>query len=179
MRIARSVVVATGEEVEFSLDGFASGEGARRFAFPPTAVIPMSRVLVVDDNRDVCESLVIVLELLGHTGLAIDSGARALDVLKEADGTDQAFALAIVDIAMPGMSGYELVAAMRRHPAGEKLPIVALTGWVSSEDQARARQAGFDAHLAKPIELPELRELLQRVESRAFSEGHAQRGDPS
>ena len=123
------------------------------------------RVLVVDDNRDACESLVVVLELLGHRGLAVDSGHLALEALDEADGADDPFGLAIIDIAMPGMSGYELVSAMRRHSAGANLPIVALSGWVSEDHRMRAKQAGFDSHLAKPIELPELQELLQRVEA--------------
>jgi two-component system CheB/CheR fusion protein len=120
---------------------------------------------------------VVVLELLGHRGMAIDSGARALEVLGETDGTDEAFDLAIVDIGMPGMSGYELVAAMRRHPAGAKLPIVALTGWVSNDDQTRAKQAGFDLHLAKPVELPELQDLLRRVQAGPLHDGQARRGD--
>ena len=137
------------------------------------------RVLVVDDNRDVCESLVVVLELLGHRGLAIDSGARALEVLKESDGTDDAFGLAIVDLTMPGMSGYELVKAMRREPAGASLPIVALSGRASSEDRDRAMEAGFDAHLAKPIELPELQELLLRVQSAPFVDDEPRRGSPT
>jgi len=137
------------------------------------------RVLVVDDNRDVCESLVMVLELLGHPGLAIDSGARAIDVLQQAHGTEDAFGLAFVDIGMPGMSGYDVVAAMRRLPAGVTLPIVALTGWVTDEDKERAKQAGFDLHLAKPIELPELQELLRRVEAGSLGNGHARSEVPS
>lgn len=124
------------------------------------------RVLVVDDNSDVRESLVMILELLGHRALAIDSGARALDALRDVHRTPDAFQLAILDVGMPTMSGYDLAAAMRREVTDDTLTIVAFTGRVSAADRARAMDAGFDAYLTKPVDMQILRELLQRVGSK-------------
>ena len=121
------------------------------------------QILVVDDNRDARDSLVLVLELVGHRAVAVESGAAAIRAMRAAANSDTPFNLAIVDVGMPEMSGYELVRAIREEAVGDSIYVVALTGWVSPSDRARALASGFDAHLPKPIGLPEIRALLQRV----------------
>ncbi len=118
-------------------------------------------IMVVDDDLDTRDTLVLALELLGQRAVAIDSGAAALRALSAAHDAESPFTLAIVDVGMPDMSGYELVSTIRRGDGGTSLLVVALTGRVSPADRARALDAGFDAHLSKPVDLSDIRELLQ------------------
>ncbi|AEG92139.1 candidate histidine kinase, hybrid [Ramlibacter tataouinensis TTB310] len=120
------------------------------------------RILVVDDNVDAAESLASLLEIQGHSTRTAHSGERALEVLG-------GFApdCALLDIGLPGMSGYELAQRLRAGPAGGECVLVALTGWGSEGDQRRSAQAGFDHHLTKPVEIGRLDRLLQDIRSRA------------
>ena len=113
------------------------------------------RVLVVDDNTDAAQSLAELLELGGHATLVVDNGHRAL---QEA----QAFRpdLVILDIGMPGMNGYEVAKVMRKTAGLEHAVLVALTGWGSEADRARALEAGFDQHLTKPVEFSTIDRML-------------------
>ena len=72
--------------------------------------------------------------------------------------------VALLDIGLPGMDGYELARRLRARPGLARAVLVALTGWGQEEDRRRAREAGFDHHLVKPVELSALRELLAQVE---------------
>jgi PAS domain S-box-containing protein len=113
------------------------------------------RVLVVDDNHDVADSLVMLLECLGaHVRVAYD-GPSAIEAV-------DAFApeIALVDIGMPGMDGYETAKRIRGRPNGRELTLVALTGWGQEEDRRRTREVGFDRHLVKPVNDDVLQELL-------------------
>ena len=112
-------------------------------------------MLVVDDNTDAAQSLAELLELSGHATLVVDNGHRAL---QEA----QAFRpdLVILDIGMPGMNGYEVAKVMRKTAGLEHAVLVALTGWGSEADRARALEAGFDQHLTKPVEFSTIDRML-------------------
>lgn len=114
------------------------------------------RVLVVDDNRDILESLSMVIELLGHEVELADNGEAALESLRTRPPH-----LALIDVSLPTMSGYE-VARRARHatPTSSFTRLIAMTGWGRDEDRARALDAGFDAHVLKPLDLQRLRELL-------------------
>ncbi len=118
------------------------------------------RILVVDDNRDAAESLSTLLQLLGHSTRAASDGANALAVARE-------FApeLVFVDIDMPGMRGYEVCQRLRQLTESLSVVCIALTGFGSEEDRARSRDAGFDHHLVKPVDLKVLQDLLSRVSS--------------
>jgi CheY-like chemotaxis protein len=112
------------------------------------------RVLIVDDNVDSCETLEAVLDDLGHETRVAHDGPGALEIV---DG----FApdIVLLDISLPGMDGFEIVRRMRRLDAGAKIPIVALSGYATSADRARALEAGYSEHLAKPLDLA----VLERV----------------
>ena len=105
------------------------------------------RVLVVDDNRDAAESLAALLECDGAVVAVAGDGPEAL-ALAESFAPD----LAVLDIGLPGMTGYELCEALRATPRGRAMRIVALTGWGQRSDRARSRLAGFDHHLVKPAD---------------------------
>ena len=115
------------------------------------------RVLIVDDNRDVADSLAMLLETLGMDVRAAYDGPSALDIVA-------AFRPEIVflDLGMPKMDGYETARRFRQLPDGRDALLVALTGWGQTEDRRRTRDAGFDEHLAKPVELGVLEGVLRR-----------------
>jgi len=107
------------------------------------------RVLVADDNVDAAESLASLLELDGHEIRTVHDGAAAVEAAAQFRP-----ALVFLDIGMPRLDGYEAARRMRRMPELDGAMLVALTGWGTEEDRARARAAGFDRHLLKPA-LPE------------------------
>jgi signal transduction histidine kinase len=112
------------------------------------------RVLVVDDNVDAAESLADLLRLDGHAVEVAFDGPSALTKL-ETTSPD----VILCDIGMPGMSGYDLAKTIRAR-GGRGMQLVALTGYAQAEDVQRAKDAGFDAHVAKPPEPKELQRLL-------------------
>ena len=114
------------------------------------------RMLLVEDNADARESLAALLRLEGHEIHVAPDGARGLEAAK---------ALAphavLVDIGLPDMDGYELARRLRADPALRAARLVALTGYGTQEDRRRALAAGFDRHLAKPVDLETLQEVLR------------------
>jgi signal transduction histidine kinase/CheY-like chemotaxis protein len=123
----------------------------------PVAAGPELRVLVVEDNRDAREGLRMLLEAWGHQVEEAEDGQRGLD-LALGSRPD----VALVDVGLPVLDGYQVAQAIRGAPGGERLLLVAVTGYGQPEDARRAREAGFDAHLVKPIDPDELRRLLRR-----------------
>ena len=118
---------------------------------------PPLRILVADDNRDAADSLQRVLALYGHEVRVVYDGASAVSV-----GTEFRPRVAILDIAMPGTNGYDVARALRtRH--GERVTLVALTGWGQEADRRRSADAGFDHHLIKPVDPQTLNTLLANV----------------
>jgi CheY-like chemotaxis protein len=116
------------------------------------------RVLVVDDNADAAEMLEVLLAEVGYeVRIALDAAAALR--LCEAFTPD----VALLDIGLPGISGYELARTLRRGPLGPGLRLVALTGYGSEKDRAQALDAGFDEHLVKPVAIDTLLALLQRL----------------
>jgi CheY-like chemotaxis protein len=126
---------------------------------PPAA--PRRRVLVVEDNRDAREMYCLALTLAGHEVLEAQDASRGLELLKSAR-PDVAF----VDIGLPTLSGYDLARAVRADPAVSGVLLVAVTGYGSADDRDRARRAGFDHHLVKPVSTDKLLELLSVLSSR-------------
>jgi PAS domain S-box-containing protein len=116
------------------------------------------RVLVVDDQRDLADCVALLIEALGHQAEAVYDGAQAL-ANSHAVRPD----IMLVDIGMPGMTGYELARAVRRDPALAGIRLVALTGYGREEDRARVLDAGFDLHLTKPVADTRLRDVLDTL----------------
>jgi signal transduction histidine kinase/ActR/RegA family two-component response regulator len=105
------------------------------------------RILVVDDNEDALELLAEVLRNAGHLVTTAKDGPTALKIMKTFDAD-----VAILDIGLPVMDGYELAGRLRAE-LGKELPrLIALTGYGQDSDRARARQAGFAEHLTKPVD---------------------------
>jgi CheY-like chemotaxis protein len=113
------------------------------------------RILVVDDNTDAAESLAILLELRGHRVSVVHDGPAAIAAAGSA-----VFDFILLDIGLPGMDGYAVARELRQRidPAGPR--VVALTGYGRAEDRERARAAGFDHHLTKPVTRDQLDALL-------------------
>ena len=133
---------------------------------PGTAPAELSRahqrILVVDDNVDAAEMLADSLQALGFDVRAVHDAASALSL---APGFGPH--LAILDIGLPVIDGYELAERLRQIPELMRLPCVALTGYGQRHDHDRSRAAGFDAHLVKPVDLDELATLVQALTGRA------------
>jgi DNA-binding response OmpR family regulator len=112
-------------------------------------------VLVADDNRDAADSLAMLLQIDGHDVRVAHGGSAALALA-------QAFRpeVALLDLGMPDLSGYEVAHALRREPWGKDIYLIALTGWGQEADRRRSRDAGFDCHLTKPADPDELRAVL-------------------
>jgi signal transduction histidine kinase/ActR/RegA family two-component response regulator len=123
---------------------------------PPTAAAngPRRRILVVDDNVDAAQSLAMLLRLRGHDVQTAFGGSEALLAAKNNEPD-----LVFLDIGMPVMDGYE-VARRLRAQFGSELMIIALTGWGTDQDRQRSREAGFDQHMTKPVDLAALEEAL-------------------
>jgi CheY-like chemotaxis protein len=112
-------------------------------------------VLVCDDNVDGAESLALMLGLLGHEVRTVHNGPAALSTVR--DWRPDAV---LLDIGLPGMSGYEVARHMRKDPGLEGILLVAVTGWGTEDDQRRSAAAGFDQHLTKPVEAAALESAL-------------------
>ena len=114
------------------------------------------RVLLIEDNNDAREMLRMMLELEGHVVCDAADGAGGLSLL-ETECPD----VAIIDIGLPGLDGYEVARRIRGHSSGRDTLLVALTGYGRPDDYRQSIEAGFDHHLVKPIDPDELRRLLR------------------
>jgi signal transduction histidine kinase/ActR/RegA family two-component response regulator len=114
------------------------------------------RILVVDDNEDAADTLAMLLEASGHEVLVENSSQKALERAVEA-----APAVCLLDIGLPDMDGAELARRLRALPQTAHALLVAVTGYGQDSDRARTREAGFDHHLVKPIDLDKLHAVLE------------------
>ncbi|WP_051663905.1 response regulator [Dyadobacter crusticola] len=118
------------------------------------------RVLVVDDNRDAADTLAMMLKLTGYETRACYSGTEGVATAE----LYQPMAI-VLDIGMPDITGYEACRQIRETAWGQSPLIIALTGYGADEDRFKSTQAGFDAHLLKPVDLSELSRLLKERQS--------------
>ncbi|WP_432260708.1 hybrid sensor histidine kinase/response regulator [Cupriavidus sp. TMH.W2] len=125
---------------------------------PGTPKLQAQRILLVDDNRDAADSLAMLLEMCGHEVTIAYDGAEALHVAPRCRPH-----IALIDLAMPGMDGFEVVRAMRGVAGTELTRFVALTGFGLPADRQHTEAAGFDAHLVKPVELETLFATIARL----------------
>ncbi len=139
---------------------------------PPETPVPPpargSRVLIVDDNADAAESIALYLKLEGHEVKTVSDGQQALS-----SGPVFAPQVIVLDIGLPGLSGYDVAMRMRQMPATEHALMIALTGYGAKEDRVRAMEAGFDHHCVKPTDPHKIVELIAQWQdvSRAAEQG--------
>ncbi len=115
------------------------------------------RILIVEDNADSRDMLRSLLEIYGYQVADAEDGQRGLDLLQHSH-----FDLALVDIGLPGIDGYEVARTIRRDPRHAQIRLVALTGYGAASDRAAVREAGFDDHLVKPLRREDLDKVLPR-----------------
>jgi len=120
----------------------------------------VTRILLIEDNADAREALRALLELDGYEVHAAADGIEGLDLART-----KAPEVALVDIGLPGFDGYEVARRMKALPAPPSV-MIALTGYSEPEDRQRATDAGFAAHLVKPVDPDGLSRLLARLETR-------------
>jgi PAS domain S-box-containing protein len=168
LSLVRNLVMLHGGSVSAESAGSGTGScftvrlplmadaGPRELPPPPAEdASPKLRILVVDDNADAANSLAALLELQGHAVAVAHDGEDGI-------ARAQAFQpdVAILDIGMPRMNGVEAARRLRRLPGGDRLLLLALTGLGQASDRERTREAGFDRHLVKPLNLALLSGLL-------------------
>jgi two-component system, chemotaxis family, CheB/CheR fusion protein len=112
------------------------------------------RILVVDDSSVQAKSLSMLLELMGHEVRLAHDGPSALQI-----STEFRPDIALIDVGLPGMSGFEVARRIREQPELRHMVLIAQTGWGREEDREQSREAGFDHHLAKPID----HQLLEKI----------------
>jgi two-component system CheB/CheR fusion protein len=162
---ARSDGPGTGAEFTFSIPLRPPPERGAAPAFPASRA-EGRRVLVVEDNVDAAETLREVLELGSHEVAVAHDGAAALEKARQLVPE-----VVLCDIGLPGMDGYEVARAFRADPRLRSAYLVALTGYAMPDDHARAREAGFDEHVAKPAGTEHLEAILARAPARSARGG--------
>jgi CheY-like chemotaxis protein len=115
------------------------------------------RIVVADDNRDAANSLAMLLRLAGHEVRVAYDGT---EVLEEAEFEPE---VVLLDLAMPGLDGYETARRLRAQPWGRRTALVAVSGWGQRQDRERTTELGFVGHLVKPVGEAELFALLERL----------------
>jgi two-component system, sensor histidine kinase len=156
--VARSLGPAQGSTFEIRLPMVAAPVSeVSCVAASPTAC---KRVLIVDDNRDAADSISLLLQIHGHEVRTAYAGEAALQLAATYPAD-----LVLLDIGLPGMNGYEV--ARRLRATGASTHLVALTGYGQPEDLMRAKEAGFDDHMVKPVDFDRLLETLAAQGARA------------
>jgi signal transduction histidine kinase/ActR/RegA family two-component response regulator len=167
LTLVRSLVSMHGGVVEARSEGAGLGSEfivrlplLRQLSARPKATerprrFPPVRLLIVDDNRDAANTLGTLLSSLGATTAVAYGGQEAIDAI---DGFRPDAVL--LDLGMPGMDGYDVAREIRSRPGWAAIRLIALTGWGQDADRERTRQAGFDHHVVKPIDIEYLRQLL-------------------
>jgi CheY-like chemotaxis protein len=113
------------------------------------------RILVVDDNEDSANSLTMLLRLAGNETRTAYNGLDAVSSAR-----DYQPEVIILDIGLPELNGYDAARRIRQLPGGKDLLLIALTGWGQEEDQRKSKEAGFNAHMVKPVNYEQLMNLL-------------------
>jgi PAS domain S-box-containing protein len=160
---ARSEGPGKGSEFIITLPAYAGLQtssmepGALSF---PAAARPL-KVLIADDVADSVQSMAMVLRALNHDVHVAHDGSEALEVARKVQPD-----VAVLDIGMPGLTGYEVATRLRLHPWGKRMTLIALTGWGQNRDLMLAKQAGFDHHMTKPADSALLARYLAEAAAR-------------
>ena len=172
LSLARKLIEMHGGTIACESPG--SGQGSTftttlDIAAPPPSHMPLQaadgatpaamaqRVLIVDDNVDAADALAMMLQISGCQTLTAHGGLEGLQASREFEPD-----VVLLDIGLPGMNGYDVARHLRADPQTCHAFLIALTGWGSDDDRQRSRDAGFDVHLTKPVELHVLNRLLRQ-----------------
>ena len=128
---------------------------AKAAAPEPRAPVPTRRVLIVEDNDDTRQMLFEALAFSGHDVREARDGATGIALAAESRPD-----VALIDIGLPDVDGYEVARRLRAAPGGRNIGLIAITGYGQPEDQKRAYEAGFDAHLTKPVAAERLKQVM-------------------
>jgi CheY-like chemotaxis protein len=171
---ARSEGRGKGSEFIVRLPEHAASDLPARVAVLPEGrpAVSARRVLVADDNRDAADSLAFMLRAGGHEVCIAYDGQQALDLAATFRPS-----LALIDIGMPRMNGYDCARRMREQPHGGEITLIALTGWGQPDDRRRSLNAGFDHHLVKPVDPSLLERLLAAPRRVAAARGEVDQAD--
>lgn len=140
------------------LDEIAEEEAPATSKAPAPAVT--RRVLIVDDSEDGAESLAMLLQFAGHVTHTAHDGVEAIKAAERLRPD-----VVLLDIGLPGLNGYEACRRIRKEPWGKDMVLVALTGWGQEEDRQQSRDAGFNAHMVKPVDHDDLLDFLGSLPS--------------
>ncbi len=120
-----------------------------------STAVAICKVLVIDDNRDAAEMLRDFLEIAGHEVLLAFTGT---------DGVEKARSFSpdvvLCDISLPAMSGHQVAQTLRRDPRTARARLIAVSGYAGASDRQKSTEAGFDLHLAKPVDPDELMKII-------------------
>jgi signal transduction histidine kinase/ActR/RegA family two-component response regulator len=152
---AASAGTGCGAEFRVSLPLAPDSASSEDETGPSRPVVEPLRILVIEDNRDAAETLRVLLELHNHQVVVAHSGPAGLESARQFRPQT-----VLCDLGLPGMDGLAVARALRASPGIGSPFLVALTGYGSEDDQKRCHEAGFDAHLVKPVEVEELQKLL-------------------
>jgi len=179
LSLVRSLAVMHGGSIEVSSPGAWQGttftlrlplaDGGQPGLVPPEPALheraPVAegglRIVVADDNVDAANILCALLEAAGHSAEPVHDGLQALRRVENVRPD-----LAILDIGMPSLNGYEVARAIRATPANDAIMLAALTGWGGELDRERSKSSGFDAHLTKPAAAGDLERILAQAAAR-------------
>lgn len=175
LTLVRSLVRMHGGDVTAHSEG--PGRGSEFVVRLPTRPAPVKnrpapaaapcingskrRILVVDDNRDAAKMLGTLLTIQGHDVEIVHDGPKAVSAVRQSPPD-----VVLLDIGLPEMDGYEVARRMRELPGFNGTLLVALTGYGRAEDRQRSEEAGFDAHLVKPVSQSALQDVLSRAAAR-------------
>jgi signal transduction histidine kinase len=179
LTLARTLVDMHGGRIEARSDGPGRGsefilrlpiaqdhppgaEGRLGQSVAQSSGLHQQRVLVVDDNHDVADSLILLLKFMGTDAYAVYDGPSALEALSRYRPS-----IVFLDIGMPGMDGHEVARRIRQMPELRQVLLIAMTGWGQEEDRRRSKESGFDRHLVKPVNADALQAVLASVEGKS------------
>jgi len=147
-----------GSEFVVRLPALATAPAVGESLVPEAAAPVRRRVLVVDDNRDAADALALLLQHNGHETFVAYDGAEAFAAADQYRPD-----VMLLDIGLPGMNGHDVCRQMRQQPWGKRIRMIALTGWGQEDDRQKSREAGFDGHLVKPVEIAAVLQQFQRA----------------
>jgi CheY-like chemotaxis protein len=169
LALVKGLVTLHGGAIEAASDGIGKGStftvtlpcaighaaSAGLAAKPAEWRSAQKRILIADDNVDLVAVLAEFLDMAGHQPITAYNGLDALELARR-ERPD----VAIIDVGMPGMNGYELARAIRHEAWGRDMLLIAATGWGHEDDKFKAKAAGFDHHLTKPFAMDLLQKML-------------------